>query len=299
MKNNIKETSQTAFFSALRRDLAYRIYGDETFGPDDHAKIFLPPYMRFFLKFKRMQTNTWGKLDAAFPGINTYIIARTAYFDSHFRSALEKQVPQIVILGAGYDSRAIRFSGLLQNTKVFELDNQPTQDRKKACLEKAKLDIPKQLIFTPIDFNQESLGDALKKVGYQEDQETLFLWEGVSYYLDPESAGKTLDFFSHASHQDSKIVFDYTISITEEDLQESYGSKAFLESMSQHHADEAFMFSIPDDELDSFLEKRGLDCREHLNNNEIEERFLLDKNGNLIGKVAGHFRFVAAGHQTK
>ncbi len=298
MKNNIKETSKTAFFSALRRDLANRIFNDETFGLDDHAKIFLPPYMRFFLSFKRMQKNTWGKLDAAFPGINTYIIARTAYFDMHFQSALERQIPQIVILGAGYDSRAFRFSDLIRNTKIFELDNSPTQNRKKDCLEKAKLNVPKQLVFIPIDFNQEALADVLIKAGYQTDQETLFLWEGVSYYLDPESAEKTLDFFSHSSHHDSMIVFDYTISISEEDLKNSFGSKAFLESMAEHHADEAFMFSIPDDKLQSFLGKRGLDCSEHLDNDEIEQRFLLTKDGNLIGKVAGHFRFVTAGHQT-
>jgi len=298
MANNIKETSQTAFFSALRRDLANRIYGDDAFGLDDHAKIFLPPYMRFFLKFKRMQTNTWGKLDAAFPGINAYIIARTAYFDSHFQSALERKIPQIVILGAGYDSRAIRFADKLSDTTIFELDNQPTQERKKVCLEKAKLNVPRQLVFTPIDFNQESLGDALLKMGYQEDQETLFLWEGVSYYLDPDSAEKTLDFFSQNSHQDSTIVFDYSISISEDDLDKSFGSKAFMESMAEHHADEAFMFSIPNGDIHNFLENRGLQCRETLNNDEIEQKYLIDQEGNLVGKVAGHFRFVAAGHQT-
>jgi len=297
MSPNEQKPSQTAFFSALRRAIANKIYQISPYAPDDLAEVFLPPYYRFFLKFKSIQRNTWEKLNIAFPGINEYIIARTAYFDKHFKSALERQIPQIVLLGAGYDSRAFRFADLNQKTKVFELDSLPTQNRKKACLKKAKLDIPQQISFVPIDFNHELLEDVLSKSGFNINQETLFLWEGVSYYLDPESAEETLNFFSNSTHIASIFVFDYTISITEEDIHDSYGSKAFLQSMAQHHADEAFMFSIPHGEIDRFLENRNLQCKEYLDNEDIEKRFLIDSTDQLIGRVAGHFRFVTVGHK--
>jgi len=51
------------------------------------------------LKFKNIQKNTWEKLNTAFPEINEYIIARTAYFDKQFKSALEKQISQSYSLG--------------------------------------------------------------------------------------------------------------------------------------------------------------------------------------------------------
>ena len=68
-----------------------------------------------------------------------------------------------MLLGAGYDSRAYRFTRLLQDTKVFELDAAPTQERKKACLKKARIEIPKQVTFIPIDFNQDPLMVTLQK----------------------------------------------------------------------------------------------------------------------------------------
>ena len=58
------------------------------------------------------------------------MLARTAFFDNLFIDALNKNIPQIVLLGAGYDTRAYRFADLNNATKIFELDIAPTQNRK-------------------------------------------------------------------------------------------------------------------------------------------------------------------------
>ena len=54
------------------------------------------------------------------------------------------------------------------------------------------------------------------------------------------------------------------------------------------------MFSIDEGCTESFLEQRGLKLIQHLDNEEIERAFLVEENGNLIGKITGHFRFVMA-----
>lgn len=56
------------------------------------------------------------------PGSYEYFIARTAFFDAAVRRALDENVPQIVLLGAGYDSRAYRFADRIRDTRIFELD---------------------------------------------------------------------------------------------------------------------------------------------------------------------------------
>jgi len=119
------------------------------------------------------------------------MIARTAYFDSLFVDALKNNFPQIVLLGAGYDTRAYRFANLNKGTQISELNIAPTQNRKKGCLKKARIDIPQSVKLVPIDFNNESLKDVLEKTGYQSQGKTLFIWEGVSYYLDAESVDST------------------------------------------------------------------------------------------------------------
>ncbi|MBN1123090.1 MAG: SAM-dependent methyltransferase [Anaerolineae bacterium] len=289
-----QKPSETALFAALRRAIASKEFNDEVFGPDDLAGYFLPPYFRFFLNFEWARENAKNRLNGILPGLTEFMIARTAYFDGLFVDALNNQTPQIVFLGAGYDTRAYRFAELNQGTRIFELDAAPTQDRKKKCLKKARIDIPEQVTFVPINFNQESLGDALGKAGYENGKKTLFIWEGVSYYLDAESVDATLEFVSRTAAPGSTIAFDYTISVSEEEIDDYYGVRKFEQTMQEHHAQEALVFSIAEGEIDSFLAQRGLKVIEHLNNEEIEQKYLLKDDGSSIGRITGHFRFVYA-----
>lgn len=289
-----KKPSETALIAALRRYLAYKEYSNEKFGPDYLANIFLPSHFRFFLKIKKIRLNTKNKLDKFIPGGKEYMIARTAYFDGHFVDALKNNVPQIVLLGAGYDSRAYRFTELNQGTQIFELDVAPTQDRKKKCLKKARLTVPQHIKLVPINFNEDTLGDVLEEAGYKNREKTLFIWEGVTYYLDAKSVDAVLEFVSHSAHSENAIAFDYTVSISEENIQDHYGVKEFAQTMKDHHGDEELTFSIDDDEIVSFLDNKNLTMIDHMNNEEIESSYLLNEKGLLLGPITGHFRFVFA-----
>lgn len=178
-KSVAQQPSTTALFTCLRRALAYLDDPGGRFETDNLALAFLPTHYRFFLKFKKVQVNTRKQLAQALPGMTEYVIARTAFFDRLFVQALKKQAPQIVLLGAGYDSRAYRFIHLNLGTRVYELDSAPTQNRKIACLKKAKIEVPPQVKFAPIDYSQESLGDVLARAGFLHTEKTLFIWEGV------------------------------------------------------------------------------------------------------------------------
>ena len=288
-----QKPSETAIFGALHRTLANKYFKDERFGPDYLAEYFLPSHFKFFIKFKKMRANVKKKLSKFFPGGHEYMIARTAWFDSLFVDALNKNIPQIVLLGAGYDSRAYRFAKLNSATKIIELDIAPTQNRKKKCLKKAQIDIPKHVTLVPINFNKDSLKDVLEKAGYDNHEKTLFLWEGVSYYLESESVDSTLEIINHNSHNESVIAFDYLISISEENIN-YYGVKEFFQTMKKHHANEELMFAIDEGKIESFFKQRGLKLVNHLDNKEIEEMFLLDDNEILIGQIIALFRFAMA-----
>lgn len=288
-----QKPSQTAFFAALRRALANKD-GGKKFGPDNLAGIFLPAYYRFFLRFAKIRTNAVKKLDGFFPGMTEYLIARTVYFDQKFVEALKNGTRQIMILGAGYDSRAWRFAELNSGTTIFELDAAPTQVNKIKCLKKAGLEITPMMKLLPIDFNQQSLKDVLAQGGFDPQEKTLFLWEGVSYYLETEAVAATLDLVSQCGHAETAIVFDYTVPLTEENINDFYGASAFSKTMKEAHANEALLFSVTEDDLGAFLAQHGLKVVEHSNNEVIEENFLMDENGRLIGNMTGHFRFVLA-----
>lgn len=197
-KGVAQKHSKTAIIAALYRALANKRYDNERFGPDDLAEYFLPTHWSFFFKFKKIRANVTNKFKVFLPGMHEYLIARTAYFDRIFVKALNENIPQIVLLGAGYDTRAYRFEKLNTATKIIELDVATTQNRKKKCLKKARLDIPRDVLLVPINFDKESLKTVLENAGYEPDRKTLFLWEGVCYYLEPESVDATLEFVSQS-----------------------------------------------------------------------------------------------------
>jgi methyltransferase (TIGR00027 family) len=285
--------SQTALFSALRRALAYRHYRDEKFGADYLAEIFLPAQYRFFMRFKRIRDRARAQLSMAMPGMNEYIIARTRFFDSLFREALRRLVPQIVLLGAGYDSRPYRFAAENKGTRIFELDAAPTQERKIKQLKSASISIPEGVKFVPVNFRSERLKEVLEKAGFSSQERALFLWEGVSYYLEREAVGETLEFAGRAQAE-SVFAFDYAVTLSETEAGGYYGAAEFLEAMKSFHTAEGLLFSNKPDEIEAFLAGCNLRLRDDLGHEAIEQNFLKDENGVLLGKVTGIFRLASA-----
>jgi methyltransferase (TIGR00027 family) len=294
-----KRHSETAIFAALYRAVANKEFKSEGFGSDYLAEYFLPSRYRFLIKFKKIRASVKNKSNKLTPGMYEYMLARTVFFDNVFIDALNQNIPQIVLLGAGYDTRAYRFAKLNTATKIIELDIATTQKRKKKCLKKAQIDFPKHVTLVPIDFNKESLKNVLEKAGYENNEKTLIIWEGVSYYLEPESVDATLEFVNNSSHNESVIAFDYAISISEENINNYYGVKEFAKTWKKHRSGELFRFAIDEGKIESFLEQRGLKIVNHLDNKEIEKTFLLNENGSFIGQINGLFRFVTASSNNK
>ena len=174
-----------------------------------------------------------------------------------------------------------------------------TQNRKKKCLSRARIDIPDYVNFAAVDLNRESLKEVLEKAGYKDHKKTLFLWEGVSYYLEPESVGSTLEFVKSSSHEKSLIAFDYTISISEKNISNYYGVKEFFLAMKKHHPDEKNRFAIDEGKIESYLEQRGLKLVSHLDKKEIVNIYLLNKEKTQSCQITGHFRFVIASPDSK
>lgn len=133
---------------------------------------------------------------------------RTRFFDDAMRDHLN-QVEQVVILGAGWDTRA--YSLIKQadvDVHVFEVDTVQTQTQKRKSLVMAKID-SSAVTFTTADFNKESWLSALKRVDFDPAKPTFVLWEGVTYYLDAEAVAATLQTLATQLAKGSAIAFDY------------------------------------------------------------------------------------------
>jgi methyltransferase (TIGR00027 family) len=109
------------------------------------------------------------------------IWARTRFFDDQVLDALRAGVPQVVICGAGYDDRALRFRS--PGVRFFELDHPATQADKAARLRRMGADLA-GVVLAPADFRDDDVAAVLASAGHDASRPTLFLCEGLLIYLE-------------------------------------------------------------------------------------------------------------------
>jgi methyltransferase (TIGR00027 family) len=117
------------------------------------------------------------------------VVARTRFFDEQVLEAVSKGVRQIVICGAGYDDRALRFR--TKNVRFFELDHPATQIDKARRLHDMNADT-QELALVPVDFRHDDFVRLLRDSGHVTSQPTLFVAEGLLVYLDQQTGLRLL-----------------------------------------------------------------------------------------------------------
>ena len=173
--------------------------------------------------------------------------------DAAFVEALEEQVPQIVLLGAGFDTRGLRFAGRNRGTTIFELDAPTTQQAKIGVLRRKKIPLPEEIVYVPIDFDQEEVAGVLEKAGYQADQRCLFLWEGVTMYLSAQAVDRTLEFIRRSSTPGSRVAFDYIYAAVLRKENRYYGEERAQAMVAD--VGESWTFGLEEGEIGPFLEQ--------------------------------------------
>ncbi len=284
------QPSETAMGVATARAYAAVDEREEIRGSDYLAQIFISEDRKRALTDSAIRQ--WVIKNYLPPGVYEYHIARTAYFDQIMKQALRENIPQIVFLGAGYDSRPYRFKDLIVDTKIFELDIHTTQQRKRELLRQANITIPEQLVYISINFNTDSLKDVLFTAGFNKNQKTLFIWEGVTYYLPDEVVDDTLSFIKSNSQAGSSVCFDYN-SLSPE-MSDAYGVKELKEFMKSESPAEPLQFGIEEGKIKWFLSERGYEIISHLTAEDMERKYLTLHDGSTAGKVPAFHCFVHA-----
>jgi methyltransferase (TIGR00027 family) len=286
-----REGSSTAGYTCFSRACATREQDEHFRGPDYLAETFLPfmPKILFSIPFLRK----W-LMRKMFPtGIHEYVLARTKLFDEAFVDALDRGFSQVVLLGAGMDTRALRFQDRNKGATIFELDIHATQRYKREVYKRKKTALPDTLVFVPIDFNKERLADVLAQAGYREQQRTFFLWEGVTMYLEPEAVDGTLSFIRNSAAAGSIVAFDYVRASVLRRENTLYGEKGSYDRVAR--AGERWTFGIEDRAIEGFLTERGLKLLSHYMPSDLEAAYLTADDGTRFGRINETHCIVIAG----
>jgi methyltransferase (TIGR00027 family) len=284
------QASRTAAYTCFSRACANREQDPRLRGPDDMAWVLLPVFAKCIASVPFLRRFFMGQV--ASPGIYEYVLARTKLLDEIFVQALENDFAQIVLLGAGFDTRALRFASQSRGTKVFELDVATTQQPKIDILNRKGITLPEELSFVPIDFNRDSLLEVLTAAGYQEKQRSLFIWEGVTMYLDPEAVDSTLLFIRDSAPADSRVVFDYIYASVLRRENRYYGEAEICETVSR--AGESWTFGLEEGQVEGFLAERGFEIVAHYAPGDLEQAYLTAEDGTRFGRINGTHCIVVA-----
>jgi methyltransferase (TIGR00027 family) len=285
--------SRTAVQTLQMRALGTKVPDAELRNPDSLALKLLGAREREVLSevgqpiFADLNfTDAWNKLGGQ-KGIFTHVLARTRAIDDTVLAALKEGARQVVILGAGYDSRAYRMQEQMQRTTVFEVDFPPTQELKKLRIRESLQGLPKNVVFVPIDFTKEDLQTVLRKAGFHADRKTVFVWEGVSFYLSEPDVTATLRFVANNSAPGSTIVFDYE---SERVITGNHNDARLKEAITRLAKwGEPHIFGLPDGKTREFLKDRGLTVVSDLGAAELTRLYLTRKDGTVLAEEPWHF----------
>ena len=251
-----REGSITAESLALIRAKESTLNTDERICFDPYAIRFVNPKLLQIMarmppeKSKEMQES----YENQFPGHKNALIARVRFFDDSVRDSISKGFTQIVVIGAGYDTRAYRIEGI-SNVRVFELDLPEIQNRKKSKIQEIFGSLPIEVTYIPVDLSITSLKTALKGNDFDSRQKTLYVLEGLILYIPPEQVKELFSSIIFLSAQGSAVLFDSIDGAIVDGSDQSAYAMNIRQQMSR--LGETFKFGIRKGEEEKYMKTIG------------------------------------------
>lgn len=245
------QASRTAQYMAFFRALETARPSESRLFEDPLATSFLSPRLKFILRLCKIPIINrliWLYVDSRWPGVLSSGIARTRFIDDEVKLELKSGARQLIILGAGYDTRPYRLDELAK-VMVYEVDHPSTSTTKQNIMRS------NHVRFVTVDFNSESLESKMNAADYDPNQRSLFIWEGVTNYLSESAVDATLGWCSHAA-SGSVVIFTYIDEHVLESSEKFYGTKTVLKALK--NAGENWTFGIDPSSISDFLNQRGL-----------------------------------------
>jgi methyltransferase (TIGR00027 family) len=220
------------------------------------------------------------EMEKIFPGLSSSILARVRYFDDFVDEQIGKGLEQLVILGAGYDTRAYRIEELKKNIKVFEVDHPNTQSFKIQKINELFGTVPDYVTYVPVDLETQELSKNLMINGYKSNKKTLFIMEGLIMYIPQKSIEKIFSFIVKNSGSGSSIIFDYypeSVVNGSCKLEIAKNIRKFVVQQS-----EPLQFGIEDGRTEEFLANNGFKQIKNIRSEDYKKAYFHGENQNRM-----------------
>jgi methyltransferase (TIGR00027 family) len=204
MPNN---SGQTAFPVATMRAFEQYQPEDRRLFDDPVVAALLNAPSRLMIRSTIIRKALLLMYNGVAAGVYGLQICRTRYIDEILKTAMTDGIGQVVILGAGLDTRPYRIPGI-DRLNIIEVDLPNIQRIKKHKIQQFLGSLPSHVRYVSMDFNVQSLEDVLPMDGLDLAKPVLFIWEGVTQYLSRDAINHVFDFISKTA-SGSRVVFTY------------------------------------------------------------------------------------------
>ncbi len=208
------------------------------------------------------------------PGALASGVARTKYIDDLLEKSVRAGARQVVILGAGFDMRALRCD-FLKSSAIIEIDHPDTSRFKLRRLTRETRMLRARVSYYEADFNRQSLEEigAASTIDYTVP--TAILWEGVTSYLTSDAVDATFRWSENFPRVD--LIFTYLDKRVLDHPEEFFGSQRTIRYLEENEEQWTFGFAL--EELPSYLKKYGLTLVEESGAADYRARYMADRPG--------------------
>jgi len=204
------------------------------------------------------------------PGALSSGVARTKYIDDLLWQTIRKGVKQVIILGAGFDTRSLRLD-YLNSIPVIEIDHPDTAKWKISRLKETLGHLPQNVSYFQIDFNKQSLGDLASEHNLNFNIPTTIIWEGVTNYLTQQAIDETFEFVNKFT-SGSYLIFTYINRLVLDNPGSFMGTERVFRNLTKN--EEHWTFGFNPEELSGYLAKFHLTLLEDLGAGEYRKKYM-------------------------
>jgi methyltransferase (TIGR00027 family) len=217
--------SQTAISAALFRAVHLHLFDGPKIHEDTFALEITGVGLDGLLAFADQIDQL---LNVSLRRASAYFAYRHRVTEERLQAAVDLGVRQVVLLGAGLDSFALRHPDVPKSLRFVEVDHPDSQRWKRERIASLGLDTS-QVHYVPVDFASQSLREELARAGVTPEQPAFFSWLGVTQYIGPEAMDDTLSLVAGYASK-SEIVFDVTLPVAAQPSDERVMSNVLAEA---------------------------------------------------------------------
>jgi methyltransferase (TIGR00027 family) len=213
---------------------------------------------------------------ATIPGIKLHYALRKRYLEEIARDALRDGLRQVVVIGAGFDTLALRLHEAFSETNFLEIDHPATQRIKKLVVENNRSS-KQNLQFISLDLAHGNLETSLlSSPDYHSELDTLFIAEGLLMYLAPAEIDRIFQFIRR--HSGSKSRFAFTFMETQSDGRIGFRQSSRAVDAWLRLRGERFKWGSKRALIGDFLAARGFTVYQVVTSETLRNRYLAAAN---------------------